>query len=446
MAEYGARMEEFDKGVAAAQQADIEYERSGGEPIVLARYITFREFLSGSYMDWRDKALNEGLEILKYESTSATASQQQSKWSDYYSSQGQQAFQKITDFVKSDKAPNLRKFGEEVASQESQFFSLISRAPLAWFQGQVQHYTFEFYTEMNSLEGKWKAMSEQDRSVDDRVRNTSSQVLRLFDEVVKELVAEKRSGEENVKYIVGQAKKVPGVPLPIKVPLIAVDKMLERAGRLKKSSEELAQGYMDAYKLEESIVIVFAQTREGVREFLAKTNLDTAIKEFNAMNENSKGLADQCPTSKQKEDTKRFMEKAANIVSGFLEKFKQEYNEFVDDNRGIFVGPVSDKTLDELLEVRDWQKSWDDIERFNIQSKLKEVYDDCVKTWQVDLDGLTDEQKKELKDYWDMELRRLHDGLYEVIEGSVWDRIKRSHVDNRRQLNDTTKNSKGGLE
>lgn len=59
MAEYGARLEEFDKGVGAAQQQDVEYERSGGEPIVLARYITFRKFLS-SYMEWRDKALNEG--------------------------------------------------------------------------------------------------------------------------------------------------------------------------------------------------------------------------------------------------------------------------------------------------------------------------------------------------------------------------------------------------
>jgi hypothetical protein len=140
MAEYGARMEEFDKGIAAAQQADIDYERSGGEPIILTRCITFREFLSGAYMDWRDKALNEGLEILKYESTSATASQQQSKWSDYYSSQGQQAFQKITDFVKSDKAPNLRKFGEEVSSQESQFFNLISRGSVSLMPDSISSF------------------------------------------------------------------------------------------------------------------------------------------------------------------------------------------------------------------------------------------------------------------------------------------------------------------
>src|SRR5207245_827090 len=145
-----------------------------------------------------------------------------------------------------------------------------------------------------------------------------------------------------------------------------------------------------------------------------KTNLESAVKEFNAANENSRSLADQCPTSRQKEDSRRLMEKAANLTSPFLEKFKKENTDFINEYRGIFVGPVSDTTLDELLEVRDWQKSWQEIESFNVQTKLKELYDDCVRAWQVDLDGMTDEQKQELKDFLETELKRASVGIYEA--------------------------------
>src|ERR1700735_2004266 len=114
MVEYSARIEEFDKGVAEARDKDMEYERSGGEPIVLSRYITFGLFLSNEYLEWRDKALNEGLETLDKESLSGE--QQQSTWRDQYSRSGQEASEKITGFINEDKALNLRKFGEEVAS------------------------------------------------------------------------------------------------------------------------------------------------------------------------------------------------------------------------------------------------------------------------------------------------------------------------------------------
>jgi hypothetical protein len=444
MVEYSARIEEFDKGVAEARDKDMEYERSGGEPIILSRYIALGLFLSNEYLEWRDKALNEGLETLSKESLSGE--QQQSTWRDQYSRSGQEASEKITDFIKEDKAPNLRKFGEEIASQESQLFNLIAGADLPFYQGEIQRHTAEFYKEENILEGILKEMTEQSRSIQERASETSRDVLRVFDEVVKEMVTEERSGEETAKSVTSLAKKSPGVPLALKAVFIAGDKMLEKADRLKKSMAELSSAYMDAYEREEPIIIIFAKTREAVRDFLAKTNLDTAISGFNSANESSKGLADKCPTPRQREDAKRFMEKAAGLTSQFLEKFKEEYTDFVDKNRGIFVGPVSDATLDGLLERQDEQKSWEELESFNIQTKLKEVYDDVRRWPDVDLDGLTDEQKEEFHDFFKMELERVAQGVYEITEGSLWERIRKSHVEDRSKLEEEVRSSKGGLE
>lgn len=243
MTEYGARWEEFEKGIKEAEQRD--YQQAGDEPTetlaITTRATTLTKSLS-SYMDWRDRALQEALQILKEESTSITATGQRDRWSSHLSRRGQDALKTILDSVKDydKKAPNLRKFGEDVAGQESQFFGQLARAPLAWFQGQVQQYTLEFYKEMNSLKGKWKALGDQDRSVDDKVRESSKQILSLFQDAVKEFINKERGLEEDTRILVKKVKDAPSgtVPSSVKYPMQVVDWFLERLVALRKSAEE----------------------------------------------------------------------------------------------------------------------------------------------------------------------------------------------------------------
>jgi len=447
MAEYAARWDEFEDGIKATEEKDIDPAKDEIEILpILTRYTGFTNSMS-KYMDWRDKALSNALPILKNESTSITGSAQKDKWSEYFEKQGQEALKMILGFVPDDdKTPKLRLFAEAMATQESAFFAKLSSIPLAWFQGQIQEYTYQFYTEMNSLEDKWKNLQNMDKAMDSKVKDTSANILRLFKDIVSELVEQERAGEQALINTIKASKLTPGLPLSMKAVLTAVQLILSKAQSFQKSIDDMVNIYMDAYKREETVVILFAQTRNAVREFLQKTNLDSASDEFEETCKNSLDMAKQCKTKGQQEDAVRFVENGIKLIKDFYEDFKKQYEEFVDDNRGIFVGPVGDKAIEEILEKRDMEYSWQEISRFNIQQKLKDIHTDAVRSWHVDINGLTDEQKKEIEDFWRVELEKLGRGLQTIADGSTWDRTKQIFTRNREQLEDKISNSKGGLQ
>lgn len=203
MTEYGARWEEFEKGIKEAEEKDYQQVKDQlAETLAITTRATGLSKTLSSYMDWRDRALQEGLQILKEELTSITASGQRDKWSSNFSKTGQEAAKTILDSVKDydKKAPNLRKFAEDAAGQELEFFAQLGSTPLALIQGKVQQYTLEFYKEMRSLEDKWKALGDQDRSVDDRVRESSKQILTLFQDTVKELSTKNEDLKKTLEY------------------------------------------------------------------------------------------------------------------------------------------------------------------------------------------------------------------------------------------------------
>ena len=452
MAEYGARWEEFEKGIKEAEEKDYQQQVKDqpAETLAITTRASGLSKILSSYIDWRDRALQEGLQILKEESTSITASGQRDKWSSHFSKAGQEAAKTILDSVKDydKKAPNLRKFAEDVAGQELQFFAQVGSAPLAWFQGQVQQYTLEFYKEMNNLEGKWKALGDQDRSVDDKVRESSKQVLTLFQDTVKEFINKERGLEEDTRVLVKKLKDAPSgtVPSSVKYPLQVVDWFLERLTALRKSTDEYAQKMQESYRYEETVVVMFTQTREMVREFMEKTNLETAIREYNDSYKNSLDMANQCPTPRQRDDAKKFIEKGIYEVKKFLDKFNEEYKEFVDNNRGIFVGPVNEKTLEELLEIQERKKTWIEMEQFNIQTKLRELHQHCIAIFEVDLEGLSEEQKKEMIEFLKSEVERLGRGIIAASDDTVWDRLKTFFTLSQMALADKVSSSKGGKE
>lgn len=451
MAEYNARWEELQAEVRAPEERDLRSvgERGAEQAQVLSRYTGFMAGLA-KYIDWRDRALNDALPILKEESSSATETGQQSKWIEHFSRRGEEAFKMIVDLVKEAEkiAPELRRFGETVAQQESAFFAELGRAPLAFFQGRVQQYTAEFHREKESLEKKWKALEEQDRPIDQKLAETSLQILKLFEETVAKVTSEQRGLEEKLRDVkVDPSQPMTGGLMNTLGNLLkmGVQSVMEKLEPLRKSADDYNATLLDLYKREETMVILFTQIREGVREFLSKTNLDTAIREFNEATRNAFDAAGQCPTSKQRDDAKRLVEKAIDTVKPYMEKFKNEYEVFVGANRGTFVGPVSPKTIDDLLEPSERERSWEEIERFNIQRKLQEIYDRAVH-WKVDIDGLTDEGLKDLRAAWEIELERLGRGIVAAKDDRMIDQIKALLKDRRRELAERAKSSKGGLE
>lgn len=444
MAEYAARSDELQKKLKEVQETEKPIPFELKNISFIDRYDKFKKSLDG-YIDWRDKALNNALPILKNESTSITGSAQKDKWDDYFAKQDQEAFKMILGFVPDDEnTPKLRLFAEAISAQESAFFGKLSSMPLAWYQGQIQEYTYQFYREMNSLEGKWHTIENNDKSVDAKIKKTSKEILSLFEKIVKEIIDEEHKVESKIR------DSTPGLPsgpisLIIEILKLGVVHVLNKTNELKKGLDEYVNDLMSLYKNEETMVILFNQTRTGVKKFLEKTNLDTATDEFEETCKNSLAMASQCPTKGQQEDAKRFTEKGIAIVKDFFAEFKGQYEEFVSETRGIFVGPVGDKTIEAILETRDTQQAWEEITKFNVQRKLKELYDDMFRAWEIDVDKLSDEQKKEIESVWKTELERLSRGIVAASNDKAFDRLKKYFGD-RESLKEKVKNSRGGLQ
>ena len=458
MAEFNARWEELEKGILEAEAKDYDQLKDKSDDPKSTLPITTRA--SGlsknlsAYMDWRDRALNDSLDILKEESTSVTATGQREKWSDYFSKKGQEALKMITDYVKDYEkvAPNLRKFGELVAAQESSFFAKIGTAPIAWFQGQVQEYTHEFYREMNSLEDKWKRLGDGNRSFHEKVESISKDIQRVYDEVVKEMISNQRDFEKKMSSPSAPVTKFGAVMMIIK---LAVNAQLALVEKYKKTNERYASELAQLSRSNNTTVVIITQIREAVREFLKNTNLNSAVHEFNETKNNSLQVAGQCPTPKQQEDAKKFINKAIPEVEEFMDDFKKEYEEFVSDNRGIFVGPVASSTLEQVLEVDGRKKAWDDVQRINIQTKLQEIYNDSRTIFESDLDdikGMIEVDGKELtyeealKNYWKEEIGRLSEGIVAASNDTAWDRIKKFYTREPLDLASVLQSSKGGEE
>ena len=446
MAQYAERWEEFEKGIAAVQQKDIDPAKDEIEILpVLTRYTGFTNSMQ-KYMDWRDKALNSALPILKNESTSITGAAQKDKWDDHFAKQGQEALKMILSFVPDDdKTPKLRLFAEAMATQESAFFAKLCSVPLPWFQGQVQEYTYQFYKEMNSLEGKWKKLVYDDKSIDAQVQKISKEILSLFGKIVKEIIDEERKIENLIHNSPPTAPLGPITTL-ISAIRLGVTHILNKTHEMKKSLDYYVKDLLYLYKSEETVVILFNKGRTGVKEFLEKTNLDTATDEFEETCKNSLGIASQCKTKGQQDDAKRFVETAIPIVKDFFAEFKNQYEEFIDENEEIFVGPVGDKSIEEILEVRNKQQSWDEIVRFNVQRKLKDLHSDAAASWKIGLDGLTDEEKRDIEYMLKGDLERLSRGLVAASDDTAFDRLGRYYSETTSKLKNLIQSSRGGLQ
>src|SRR5690606_38948808 len=117
---------------------------------------------------------------------------------------------------------------------------------------------------------------------------------------------------------------------------------------------------------------------------------EIAIKTVEDAYRKSLDLAGSCYTSALKDDAKYFVEDVYKEVKSTLDKFKNVYEDFVDKNKGIFLGPVGDKTVQDLVNKQRWDWVKNEWAKINIESELKKIYDDSRDYWDVSLDGVPD--------------------------------------------------------
>lgn len=449
MSTYAARWSEIDDQLEEVKRKALENQAAGwGKPVVEEKYEAVADGLN-DYIQFRNQALAESLKLLKESSSSATAKSQRDKWSQFHRAKGQEAFKRISGLVKDEKEHLFfRTFVESLASQESGFFILLSQSPLAWWQGRTLEWRREFEDQEEFLLDKWEEYEDRDKSIDDKVDDVTKEILEIFQKALQQAVYDNKKAAEKLREIykgvsMADAASNPATPSNLEL----ADQALDRLDHLVSDAETLAKRYRDAYKGEETIVVLFGKTRASVKEFLDKTNLEAAIDEFEAAKKKSLDLAGQCIPKGQQEDFKRFVELAAKEAEATLDAFEKAYNELINDFRGIFIGPVGDKTVENLVEKQLWDRFTGQVQRLNIQSELKKIYDDAREWWSIPLDGLDDPLRDDLQGKIKKELDRLSLATRRAYDWTHTDAAKFLFLYYPRQrLIDAMKKVKGYLE
>ena len=449
MPAWNAREGELKSTTEAQWKRAMEVEETGGPPVVQASYIVLLDALE-RHIDQRDRDLDEALDILEGPSSSATGTSQREEWSEHLREKGAKAFEAIADVADDDEEwAFFRTWVGSLAAQEAAFYKLLAQVPLARVQGRILEYTRAFEEEKEKLLDRWEAIRDRDGSVDEKMERVTDELREVFERALKRVSERNVSSGRKLHDFVKGASFVDQGTAPESPSLIQelVERPLDAIEHLVPDAQTLADRYRALYRSEETTVILFGETRASVREFLEATNLDRAEEEFEEARKIGLDLASTCLTRAQQDDARDFVEAAAGIVEDTLEEFEDAYEDFVDEFRGIFVGPVGDRTIEDLLETRRWDAVQGEWRRMNIQSELKRIHDEVEDWWGVSLNGVPDAMKDHLVDVLDRELEPLTLAVRRAEDWSYGEAAKFVFLDEpRMRLVDRLKSVRGYLE
>lgn len=435
MAEYGARDSELTTRYQEAYRDAVEAERRGGTPVVHASWLQLKLGLD-NYSAWRDRAITDGLPLLRPDS-GATGANQQERWAAHYQSRGTEAHTQIESLGRSAEDA-IQRFVLFVAMQESLFFRQLSQFTLARAAGQIRQWLRELSAEAEKLEDKWRDLSGLDERADGEIAALRAQFLREFESAVEKLLGWGRKVEEVARSVVTVAGEYDDKadPEPSFGP-IAIQGMSVVAA-LQAPIDLFVREAQRRYDAEAPVHGLFKGLREQVGAYYAKL-YQAAGGAYSEACAESADRAGQCTTDGQRADAKRFFEKASKEVEPMLSEYRTALDKFYDQFDGRFLGEVSDKTAEYLADQELFNAFWREFEDQRVPDALKQVLDDIERACGLSMDTLRPETRDKIRRYFEEKLaphreklrsmdssffRRLYDQAGMGAKLS-WEKIKR---------------------
>lgn len=448
MPSYDASWSEIQAGFDKAYQSVLKRMKEEGtapEDVLLSETLGMKATL-GNYIEFRNKALAELLKILSGFSDSLTEKSQADNWKNKVSKMGQDAFKMISDLDDNDNPSELNTFFLQTATRAGWFFNQIASMQFGAIQGFLCESAKTFREEKKKLLGKWSTTERSAKDLNQKGERAGKEMLEVFNKALTEVGKENRRAAELLKTALLAYKKwgdlktggEPGIP----------DLFEEIVNRLEISvdkAEDVADLYRNAYKNKATTLVLYCNNRESVEEFLNKTNLELAMKRTKEVQDKAKSLAgDSKLTSGQQKDLAAFVAEANKAIKGPVENLEKGFNDFIYEFKGIFVGPIGNNVLDQLLQGKFWEQTEYGMKRLNFESELKKYYKEAGdRMWNIPLDGLDDDLKKAFKDAFKKELREYDDVLERAIR--TYTRVAKEFFYDRpvSKLKDMLSRSKG---
>jgi hypothetical protein len=214
--------------------------------------------------------------------------------------------------------------------------------------------------------------------------------------------------------------------------------------KLKTSTAAYLQTLTGLHQMHEGIAVLFTNMRDDVRTYLEQRRLATANETFDDAASTARDLAGKCPTAGQRDDATRFVERVVDQVEPIIDAFELSYKRFVDVHRDVFVGPVGPAAIERLVEPDVRERSLERFADFDLEGKLQQLVDTAAPTIFVDVEGLTDTDKEEIRSVFMVEWKKLGEGLVAAKNDHLTDRVVTTGREFVARLTGRLKDSKGG--
>jgi hypothetical protein len=350
------------------------------------------------YIDWRDRAINDGLQYLKPDSGS-TGPNQQDRWASRYQSRGSEAHTQLDDLCRSAEDA-IQRFMLFVATQESRFFRPLSQFTLARAAGEIKQTIRELETEAGNLEGKWRELAGLDERADGEIAALRTLFLRELENAVAKLLGWSRKAEETARTIVsvGAEYDDKSDPEPSFGPIVSQG--MEVVAMVQAPFEMFVLEAQRLYQNEAPIHQQFQSLRARTGEYYSRI-YQAAGNAYDLASRESSDRAAQAMPDGNRDDAKRFYEKATKELDPLLSEYRSAADKFYDQFNGRFLGEVSDQTAEMLADREFFNKFWSEFEGKHVPEALKQVLEDIDRNWGVSLDPLKPETRDKVKEYFE---------------------------------------------
>ena len=376
------------------------------------------------YFYLNQKTLEEALSFLKDDTK--TAEQQRDRWENHLHTKGSEAVQLLSESIKGKPVTLFITVISEVASQESVFYLKLGNMLLPdTMKGKLLEYKKEFETEKENLLDKWEKLLADNKNVNASIDEVSERLRNIYKEGLEEVDVSHIQLKENLALYLKAIRVATASPeIPFSLRLL-INNITEALNNFKVTSDDLAYRFEQLYRSEDSVaVIMFGNTRKSVKEFLEKTNLDKARKDYNEAEKHAYDNSKNMLTTGQQEDAALFVKTATDSTKITMQLFTDAYNSFVDSFKEIFIGPVGDRTVNDLINKQRWDWAKNEWQNINIETELKKIYDDSREWVDLDMYELDDETKAEVEKVLANERERLDIALKQAGDPGMLDKLK----------------------
>jgi hypothetical protein len=257
------------------------------------------------------------------------------------------------------------------------------------------------------LDGKWKALLDEDATLDERAKQVTKEIEADLETVLREAADANPDLREVIAEGIKQWAENELSPTPTSGNTI-LDGMIELAkGALGPAigmwqhTNDRARSRVDRYRTlfssEERVLVMFEEVRDDVKEFLEKNDFPVAEAGYGKARSSMDAFVSSAKTSGQSRDAAELRDDLLTQLTSHLKDTADVYSKFIGRHKEKFFGALSPDIRRELVEHETWIQYATSLDGYGLDSKLRDWQTKATNYFDADLSRLSSDARERVK-------------------------------------------------